>query len=182
MRAWFHTFGLPAFVTNTTNNYGPWQFPEKLIPLVTLNALEGKPLPVYGDGTNQRDWLYVDDHAAALVLALEHAEPGATLCIGPRQPRSNIDVVRAICSTLDNIRPDPAGPRERLIHFVTDRPGHDFRYEIDPSRAEAALGWKAEHDFDAGLRKTIEWYIANEPWWQAIRAGTYSGQRLGAAA
>ena len=179
VRAWFHTFGLPTFVTNTTNNYGPWQFPEKLIPLVTLNALEGKRLPVYGDGSNQRDWLFVDDHAQALVLALEHAEPGATLCIGPRQPRSNIDVVRAICATADSLRPDPEGPRERLIHFVTDRPGHDFRYEIDPSRAEAALGWTAEHDFDAGLRRTIEWYIANEPWWQAIRSGSYAGERLG---
>ncbi|MDP9095498.1 MAG: dTDP-glucose 4,6-dehydratase [Pseudomonadota bacterium] len=182
VRAWFHTYGLPTFVTNTTNNYGPWQFPEKLIPLVTLNALQGKQLPVYGDGSNQRDWLLVDDHAKALVLALEHAEPGATLCIGPRQPRSNIEVVRAICATVDALRPDPAGPRERLIHFVTDRPGHDFRYEIDPSRAEAALGWTAEHDFDAGLRRTIEWYIGHEDWWQAIRAGTYSGQRLGSAA
>ncbi|MDT7951363.1 MAG: dTDP-glucose 4,6-dehydratase [Acetobacteraceae bacterium] len=182
VRAWFHTYGLPAFVTNTTNNYGPWQFPEKLIPLVTLNALEGKPLPVYGDGSNQRDWLFVDDHAAALVLALEGAEPGATLCIGPRQPRSNLEVVRAICATLDELRPDPAGPRERLIHFVRDRPGHDFRYAIDPSRAEVALDWKAEHGFDAGLRRTVEWYLAHPEWWQAIRARTYSGHRLGAAA
>ena len=182
VRAWWHTYGLPTFVTNTTNNYGPWQFPEKLIPLVTLNALEGKPLPVYGDGSNQRDWLFVDDHAAALVLALERAEAGATLAIGPRQPRSNLDVVRAICVTLDALRPDPAGPRERLIHFVTDRPGHDFRYEIDPSRAEAALGWTAAHDFDRGLRRTIEWYIAHEEWWRAIRSGSYGGQRLGTAA
>ncbi len=182
VRAWWHTYGLPTFVTNTVNNYGPWQFPEKLIPLVTLNALEGKPLPVYGDGSNQRDWLYVDDHAEALVRALERAEPGATLAIGPRQPRSNLDVVHAICRILDEIRPDPAGPRARLIHFVTDRPGHDFRYEIDPSRAEAALDWTAPHDFERGLRRTIEWYLAHEPWWSAIRAGRYAGQRLGAAA
>ena len=182
VRAWWHTYGLPAFVTNTTNNYGPWQFPEKLIPLVTLNALEGKPLPVYGDGLNQRDWLFVDDHAEALVLAVERAEPGATLAIGARQPRSNLDVVRGICAVLDELVPDPAGPRARLIHFVTDRPGHDFRYEIDPARANAALGWKAPHDFDAGLRRTVKWYVDNRAWWERIRAGRYSGQRLGTAA
>jgi dTDP-glucose 4,6-dehydratase len=182
VRAWQHTYGLPTFVTNTANNYGPWQFPEKLIPLVTLNALEGKPLPVYGDGSNQRDWLYVDDHAEALVRALERTEPGATLAISGRQPRTNLEVVRTICAILDDLQPDPAGPRERLIHFVTDRPGHDFRYEIDPSRAEAALGWTAPHDFDRGIRRTIEWYIANRPWWTAIRERRYAGQRLGAAA
>ncbi len=182
VRAWWHTYGLPAFVTNTTNNYGPWQFPEKLIPLVTLNALEGKPLPVYGDGSNQRDWLFVDDHAEALVLALERAEPGATLAIGARQPRSNLQVVHGICAALDRLQPDPAGPRERLIHFVTDRPGHDFRYEIDPARAQAALDWRAPHDFDRGLQRTVEWYVANRPWWERIRAGQYAGQRLGKAA
>ena len=182
VRAWWHTYGLPTFVTNTTNNYGPWQFPEKLIPLVTLNALEGKKLPVYGDGSNQRDWLFVDDHAAALVRALERAEPGATLAIGAQQPRSNLQVVRAICAVLDELAPDPAGPRERLIHFVTDRPGHDFRYEIDPARANAALDWTAPHDFEHGLRRTIQWYMANRDWWDAIRGGRYAGQRLGAAA
>ena len=182
VRAWWHTYGLPAFVTNTTNNYGPWQFPEKLIPLVTLNALEGKPLPVYGDGSNQRDWLFVDDHAEALVRALDHAEPGATLAIGARQPRTNLEVVRAICATLDEMLPDAAGPRERLIHFVTDRPGHDFRYEIDPARATAALGWTAPHGFDAGLRRTVQWYIDHEAWWRAIRNKQYAGQRLGTAA
>ena len=181
VRAWWHTYGLPAFVTNTTNNYGPWQFPEKLIPLVTLNALEGKPLPVYGDGAQQRDWLFVDDHAEALVLALEHAEAGATLAIGARQPRSNLQVVRAICGILDELAPDPAGPRERLIHFVRDRPGHDFRYEIDPARATKALGWTAPHDFDRGLRRTIGWYMDNRPWWEAIRGARYAGQRLGVA-
>jgi dTDP-glucose 4,6-dehydratase len=179
VRAWHHTYGLPAFVTNTVNNYGPWQFPEKLIPLVTLNALEGKPLPVYGDGSNKRDWLFVEDHAAALTQVLGLGEPGATYAIGARQPRSNLEVVRAICAELDRRLPDPGGPRERLIHFVTDRPGHDFRYEIDPSRAEAALGWKAAHDFAAGLSRTIDWYLANRAWWEAVRAARYAGQRLG---
>jgi dTDP-glucose 4,6-dehydratase len=182
VRAWWHTYGLPTFVTNTTNNYGPWQFPEKLIPLVTLNALEGKPLPVYGDGSNQRDWLFVDDHAEALVLALERAEPGATLAIGAQQPRSNLQVVKSICAALDRLQPDPAGPRERLIHFVTDRPGHDFRYEIDPARAHSALDWRAPHDFDRGLQRTVEWYVNNRAWWDRIRAGRYAGQRLGTAA
>ncbi len=124
----------------------------------------------------------MDDHAEALVLALERAEPGATLAIGARQPRSNLQVVRAICAVLDELVPDPAGPRERLIQFVSDRPGHDFRYEIDPARAETALGWTAPHGFERGLRRTIEWYMANRPWWSAIRAGRYAGQRLGAAA
>ena len=182
VRAWYHTYGLPAFVTNTTNNYGPWQFPEKLIPLVTLNAMEGKVLPVYGDGSNQRDWLFVDDHAEALVLALEHAEPGATLAIGARQPRSNLQVVRAICAVLDELMPDPKGGRERLIQFVTDRPGHDFRYEIDPAHTTKTLGWTAPHDFDRGLRRTVQWYIDNRAWWEAIRGGRYAGQRLGTAA
>ena len=182
VRAWWHTYGLPTFVTNTTNNYGPWQFPEKLIPLVTLNALEGKALPVYGDGSNQRDWLFVDDHAEALTLALERAEPGATLAIGAQQPRTNLEVVRAICSVLDELVPDPAGPRQRLIQFVADRPGHDFRYEINPARATAALGWTAPHDFDKGLRRTVQWYVHNRAWWEAIRDGQYAGQRLGTAA
>jgi dTDP-glucose 4,6-dehydratase len=182
VRAWFHTYRLPTIVSNTSNNYGPWQFPEKLIPLVTLNAMEGKPLPVYGDGSNLRDWIFVEDHAAALVRVLEQGEPGATYAIGARQPRSNLDVVRAICAELDRRLPDPAGPRERLIHFVTDRPGHDFRYEIDPTRAEAALGWTARHDFDAGLARTIEWYLGHSDWWQSVRARRYAGQRLGTAA
>ena len=182
VRAWQHTYGLPTFVSNTTNNYGPWQFPEKLIPLVTLNALEGKELPVYGDGLNTRDWLYVDDHAEALVRVLERGEPGGTYAIGARQPRSNLDVVRAICAELDSRVPDPAGARERLIRFVTDRPGHDHRYEIDPSRAEAAIEWKAPHDFERGLARTIGWYLDNRPWWERIRGGRYGGQRLGTAA
>jgi dTDP-glucose 4,6-dehydratase len=181
-RAWSHTYGLPVIVSNTTNNYGPWQFPEKLIPLIVLNALEGKPLPVYGDGANMRDWLYVEDHAEALVLVLERGQPGLTYAIGARQPRRNLDVVHEICSVLDELRPDEAGPRSRLIHFVTDRPGHDHRYEIDASFVAQSLGWRATHDFSAGLRRTIGWYLAHEPWWRAIRGGTYAGQRLGTVA
>jgi dTDP-glucose 4,6-dehydratase len=179
VRAWHHTYGLPTMVSNTVNNYGPWQFPEKLIPLVLLNALEGKTLPVYGDGSNRRDWLFVDDHAEALVRVLEHGQPGATYAIGARQPRTNLQVVRAICAALDARVPDPAGPRERLISFVTDRPGHDFRYEIDPGATELALSWKAPHDFEAGLALTVDWYLAHRPWWEKIRAARYAGQRLG---
>jgi dTDP-glucose 4,6-dehydratase len=179
VRAWHHTYKLPTIVSNTCNNYGPWQFPEKLIPLVTLNALEGKDLPVYGDGSNMRDWLFVDDHASALVRVLEAGVPGETYAIGGRQPRTNLQVVKAICAHLDRRLPDPAGPRERLIRFVTDRPGHDFRYEIDPTRTEAALQWAAPHDFETGLAKTIDWYLDNRAWWEALRAARYAGQRLG---
>ncbi len=159
VRAWHHTYGLPSFVTNTTNNYGYWHFPEKLIPLVTINAIEGRPLPVYGEGSNVRDWLFVDDHAEALVRAVERGVPGETYAIGARQPRSNLEVVKAICNVLDEISPDPQGKRERLISFVKDRPGHDFRYEIDPSHAEDALDWKATHDFEKGIRLTVAWYL-----------------------
>ncbi|RUT27613.1 dTDP-glucose 4,6-dehydratase [Asaia sp. W19] len=182
VRAWYHTYGLPTFVTNTTNNYGVWHFPEKLIPLVTINALEGKELPVYGKGENIRDWLFVEDHAEALVKAVENGEPGETYAIGARQPRTNLEVVKAICTVLDELSPDPAGPRERLIRFVTDRPGHDFRYEIDPSHAEQALDWKAKHDFETGIRRTVQWYLDNRGWWEGIRARRYTGQRLGTKA
>lgn len=182
VRAWYHTYGFPAFVTNTTNNYGPWHFPEKLIPLMILNALEGKPLPVYGKGENLRDWLFVEDHAAALVRAVECGKPGETYAIGARQPRSNLEVVRKICSLLDELEPDSAGPRERLITFVSDRPGHDFRYEIDPSHAERSLDWRAEHDFETGLRKTVQWYLENRSWWQNLRNQRYDGRRLGVKA
>jgi dTDP-glucose 4,6-dehydratase len=181
-RAWAHTYGLPVIVSNTTNNYGPWQFPEKLIPLVLLNAIEEKPLPVYGEGQNMRDWLYVEDHAEALLKVVEHGTPGATYCIGARQPRRNLDVVKTICAILDEKLPSPNGPRERLITFVRDRPGHDFRYEIDPSAAESALAWRAAHDFERGLAATIDWYLNNRAWWESIRAAKYTGQRLGAAA
>jgi dTDP-glucose 4,6-dehydratase len=181
-RAWLHTYGLPVIVSNTTNNYGPWQFPEKLIPLMLINAIEEKPLPVYGDGKNTRDWLFVDDHAQALLKVVEQGVPGANYCIGARQPRRNIDVVRAICAIMDEKRPSPNGARERLISYVRDRPGHDHRYEIDPSSAETALDWKASHDFERGLAATIGWYLAHEDWWRSIQAGKYKGQRLGAAA
>ena len=182
VRAWFHTYGMPTLVSNTTNNYGPWQFPEKLIPLVTLNALVDETLPVYGDGANQRDWLYVDDHAEALVAVLERGVPGETYAIGARQPRSNLQVVTQICAVVDELAPSPHGPRaERLIRFVGDRPGHDFRYEIDASRARARLGWMPRHDFASGLRRTVQWYIDHPMWWRAIREGRYAGQRLGTA-
>jgi dTDP-glucose 4,6-dehydratase len=181
VRAWQHTYGLPTFVTNTTNNYGFWHFPEKLIPLVTINAIAGRALPVYGDGANMRDWLFVDDHAEALVLALERGHPGETYAIGARQPRSNLDVVRAICTVLDEVRPDPMGAHARLIRFVTDRPGHDFRYEIDPTRAETALGWRARHDFETGIRRTVQWYLDHQDWWTALQVRHDSSRRLGVA-
>ena len=181
VRAWYHTYGLPVLVSNTANNFGPWQFPEKLIPLVALNALEGRPLPVYGDGSNMRDWIFVEDHAEALVRVLERGQPGATYALSARQPRTNLQVVRAICAAVDARLPDPAGPRERLITYVTDRPGHDFRYEIDPSASERALDWRAGHDFERGLARTIDWYLAHRAWWEPIRAARYAGQRLGNA-
>ncbi|BCK76188.1 dTDP-glucose 4,6-dehydratase [Acetobacter aceti NBRC 14818] len=181
VRAWYHTYGLPTFVTNTTNNYGIWHFPEKLIPLVTINAIEGKELPVYGKGENVRDWLFVEDHAEALVKAVEVGKPGETYAIGARQPRTNLEVVKTICAVLDELVPDPAGPRERLIRFVTDRPGHDFKYEIDPTHAETELGWKAKHNFESGIRRTIQWYLDNRDWWETIRSRRYTGERLGQA-
>ncbi|MGH7102659.1 MAG: dTDP-glucose 4,6-dehydratase [Acetobacteraceae bacterium] len=182
VRAWFHTYGLPTTVSNTTNNYGPWQFPEKLVPLITINALEGKPLPVYGSGANRRDWLYVDDHAEALVRVLERGTPGATYCIGGCSPTSNLEIVELICRLLDELAPDPEGPHARRIRFVADRPGHDFRYEIDPTPAEVALSWRARHDLAHGLRRTLGWYLANRAWWQQLRATRYGGERLGTAA
>ena len=180
--AWGHTYGLPVLMTNCSNNYGPYHFPEKLIPLIIIRALNGEPLPVYGDGSNIRDWIHVEDHAEALCLAALHAgKPGGTYCIGPRQERTNLQVVKAICAVLDRLRPDPAGPRERLITFVKDRPGHDFRYAMDPSGAEAVLGWTAKYDFESGLDHTLRWYLDHEAWWGPIRARRYAGQRLGAA-
>ncbi|GAN80832.1 dTDP-glucose 4,6-dehydratase [Acidocella aminolytica] len=181
-RAWMHTYNLPVIVSNTTNNYGKWQFPEKLIPLMLINAIEEKPLPVYGDGKNTRDWLFVDDHAEALLKVVTQGVPGETYCIGARQPQKNIDVVKAICSILDRKLPSENGARERLITYVTDRPGHDHRYEIDPSSAETALDWTAAHDFERGLAVTIGWYLDHRPWWEGIRSKKYSGQRLGAGA
>ncbi|MBM1173041.1 dTDP-glucose 4,6-dehydratase [Microvirga arabica] len=182
VRAWHHTYGLPTLVTNCSNNYGPYHFPEKLIPLIILNALEGKPLPVYGKGENVRDWLFVDDHARALIQVVEHGRPGETYAIGGHNERRNIDVVRAICALVDELAPDQAiGPRENLITYVTDRPGHDLRYAIDASKIERDLGWRPEETFETGLRKTVEWYLTHRQWWERVRTGVYRGERLGVA-
>ena len=177
-RAWHHTYGLPVVVTNCSNNYGPFHFPEKLVPLVLLNALEGKPLPVYGNGANVRDWLFVEDHARALAMALERSAPGETYCIGGRSERRNLQVVEAICDALDARVPAPR-PRRELIRFVADRPGHDQRYAIDPSKAERELGWSARESFESGLSRTVDWYLANERWWRPLRERRYAGERLG---
>jgi dTDP-glucose 4,6-dehydratase len=167
-------------LSNCSNNYGPFHFPEKLIPLVILNALEGRELPVYGDGQNVRDWLYVDDHAAALELVLTRGAPGESYAIGGRSERSNLTVVEAICDLLDSKAPLSAGSRRRdLIRFVPDRPGHDRRYAIDPGKIERELGWRASESFESGLERTIDWFLANEWWWRPIRERKYSGQRLG---
>jgi dTDP-glucose 4,6-dehydratase len=180
VRSWHHTYGLPIVVTNCSNNYGPYQFPEKLIPLTIINGLEGEPLPVYGSGCNVRDWLYVDDHARALVAVATAGRLGETYCIGGDNERTNIAVVRAICTLLDELAPDHGiGRRDALITFVADRPGHDARYAIDPTRIATELGWRPRETFESGLRKTVEWYLANRSWWQRIREGVYRGERLG---
>lgn len=180
VRAWHDTYGLPTLITNCSNNYGPYHFPEKLIPLVTLNALDGKPLPVYGAGANVRDWLYVDDHAAALMLVNEKGVPGETYNVGGHNERTNLEVVRAICRVLDAKRPRPDGRSyAEQIEFVADRPGHDLRYAIDPSKLVNELGWKPEHTFDTGLAETVQWYLDNSWWWEPIRRGRYAGERLG---
>jgi dTDP-glucose 4,6-dehydratase len=176
--AWHETYGLPTLVTNCSNNYGPYHFPEKLIPLIILNALEGKPLPVYGDGQQERDWLFVDDHVRALVLVLEKGRAGETYIVGGRAPKRNIEVVRQICDLLDELRP-MGQSRRRLIAFVPDRPGHDRRYAIDPAKIEAELGWRAQQTFATGIEKTVRWYLDSEDWWRPLRDKVYSGQRLG---
>ncbi len=181
VRAWHHTYGLPTLMTNCSNNYGPYHFPEKLIPLMIINALEGRPLPVYGDGLNVRDWLYVDDHAEALLTVAERGAVGETYNIGGNAEMTNIAVVRSVCALLDELRPDPAGSRERLITHVTDRPGHDARYAIDAGKIGRELGWRPRETFQSGLRRTVEWYLANPAWWGEIRSGRYRGERLGAA-
>ena len=181
VRAYHDTYGLPVVVTNCSNNYGPFHFPEKLIPLVILNALAGQPLPVYGDGQNVRDWLYVDDHARALELVMTRGQIGESYNIGGRSERSNLAVVQTICDLVDARAPLAAGGRRDLIHFVTDRPGHDRRYAIDPAKVENELGWRAKEDFDSGLAKTVDWFLANEWWWRPIREKRYSGARLGTA-
>jgi dTDP-glucose 4,6-dehydratase len=183
VRAWHHTYGLPVLITNCSNNYGPYHFPEKLIPLTIINGLEGKQLPVYGTGGNVRDWLYVEDHARALLAVVTGGRPGETYCIGARSERTNLDVVKAICVLLDELAPSKAiGNRESLISFVADRPGHDLRYAIDPTRIRRELGWQPHESFESGLRKTVEWYLSNRSWWQAIREGVYAGERLGVPA
>ena len=177
--AWFHTYGLPVLISNCSNNYGPFHFPEKLIPLVILKALAGKPLPVYGDGSQVRDWLFVEDHAEALRLILQTGRPGETYNVGGRNERRNLQVVQAICDVLDEVAgPQDEGVRRRLITFVEDRPGHDRRYAIDATKLEDELGWRARHDFESGLRETVAWYLANEAWWGPLQDG-YDGARLG---
>lgn len=176
--AWQRTYGLPVVISNCSNNYGPYHFPEKLIPLIILNALEGKPLPVYGTGANIRDWLYVDDHARALHLICSRGRVGEKYNVGGRNERRNIDVVRRVCEILDQMKPHGA-PHDRLIQFVTDRPGHDARYAIDATKLETELGWRAQENFDTGIEKTVRWYIENEWWWRPLRDGVYDGQRLG---
>ena len=178
-RAWRETYGLPTILTNCSNNYGPYHFPEKLIPLAILNAVEGKPLPVYGRGENVRDWLYVEDHAAALLTVARRGAVGQSYNVGGRSERRNIDVVEAICDILDEIRPRAAGSYREQIAFVADRPGHDQRYAIDCAKIERELGWRPRESFESGLRKTVQWYLDNPDWWGAIRSGQYRGERLG---
>jgi dTDP-glucose 4,6-dehydratase len=183
VRAWHHTYGLPVVVTNCSNNYGPYHFPEKLIPLIIINALEGLKLPVYGKGSNVRDWLYVEDHARALLAVVLHGETGHTYCIGGHCERTNLQVVEAICALMDELAPSgKIGPRRGLVTFVADRPGHDLRYAIDASKIAAELAWKPRETFESGLRKTVEWYLTNRSWWERIRSGVYRGERLGVVA
>ena len=177
--AWHHTYGLPVVLTNCSNNYGPWQFPEKLIPMVILKALAGEPIPLYGDGANVRDWLYVEDHVEALLLAATRGRLGESYCVGGHGERTNREVVEAICSILDRLRPE-AAPHAALITRVADRPGHDRRYAIDSAKISAELGWQPRHSFEQGLEATVRWYLEHQPWCGAVRerAG-YSGERIG---
>jgi dTDP-glucose 4,6-dehydratase len=182
VRAWYRTYDLPVVITNCSNNYGPYHFPEKLIPLTILNALEGKPLPIYGQGTQIRDWLYVEDHARALIKVATQGSVGETYNIGGHNEKQNIDVVKTICAILEELKPQkPAGLGNYvdLITFVTDRPGHDLRYAIDASKIEKELGWTPLETFETGLNKTVEWYLTNTNWWQRVRSGKYQGERLG---
>jgi dTDP-glucose 4,6-dehydratase len=178
VQAWHETYGLPALISNCSNNYGPFHFPEKLIPLTILNAIEGKPLPVYGDGGNIRDWLYVEDHVKALVRVFTEGRLGNRYNIGGRCERTNLQVVNAICDLMDDLDPEGA-PRRQLIRFDPDRPGHDRRYAIDPTKAEKELGWRALETFETGVRKTVLWYLNNKEWWQPLRKTVYAGDRLG---
>jgi dTDP-glucose 4,6-dehydratase len=180
VRAWYRTYGLPCLITNCSNNFGPFQFPEKLLPLVILNGILGAQLPVYGRGQHVRDWLYVDDHANALLTVLARGRIGETYLVSGRNERRNIDAVREVCALLDELAPDRTiGPRESLIRFVADRPGHDLRYAIDPSKIEQELDWRPQETFESALRRTVQWYLENRDWWERVRAGTYRGERLG---
>jgi len=180
VRAWSRTYGLPVITTNCSNNFGPYQFPEKLIPLMIAKGLEGQPLPVYGEGRNVRDWLYVDDHVDALRTVLARGRVGETYMIGGHQERTNLDVVQAVCALLDELAPDRAGQAHaRLIQFVPDRPAHDFRYAIDPTKVRRALSWTPRETFESGLRRTVRWYLENQAWCRHVRSGGYRGERLG---
>ncbi|WFU30372.1 dTDP-glucose 4,6-dehydratase [Bradyrhizobium brasilense] len=179
VRAWRETYELPTLVTNCSNNYGPYHFPEKLIPHMIIKGLAGEPLPVYGDGKNIRDWLFVEDHAKALTLVLERGEVGETYNVGGRNERTNLHVVESICDLLDEVVPAAAGPRRQLINFVADRPGHDRRYAIDATKLETELGWRAEENFETGIAKTVRWYVDEQPWWRAILDGGYKVERVG---
>ena len=182
VRAWHETYGLPVVLTNCSNNYGPYHFPEKLIPVVILNALAGKPLPIYGDGSNVRDWLYVEDHADALLLVVEKGALGRSYNIGGENERSNLQLVQTLCEILDAKRPKPVGSYADQITFVTDRPGHDARYAIDPTRIREELGWRPSVTVEQGLEKTVQWYLDNEAWWRPLQARQGVGQRLGVKA
>src|SRR6185312_14858231 len=188
VRAFHETYGVPALLTNCSNNYGPFQYPEKLIPLMILNALEGKPLPIYGDGGNVRDWLYVDDHCRGILTALQHGKPGAKYNLGGRSERTNLQIVDTLCDILESERPAADNPAlagrsyRDLKTFVADRPGHDRRYAIDDTKIRAELGWEPRHDFASGLRATVRWYLANRSWCAAVQAGTYGRERLGLGA
>ncbi|MFC3393521.1 dTDP-glucose 4,6-dehydratase [Brenneria rubrifaciens] len=182
VRAWLRTYGLPTIITNCSNNYGPYHFPEKLIPLAILNAIAGKPLPVYGDGTQVRDWLFVEDHARALYKVATEGKVGETYNIGGHNERRNIEVVQTICDLLEQLAPNkPAGVQRYrdLITYVKDRPGHDMRYAIDAGKIERELGWRPQETFETGMRKTVNWYLDNEPWWRSVQDGSYTGERLG---
>ncbi len=180
MRAWHHTYGLPVLVTNCSNNYGPYHFPEKLIPLMIIKGLAGEDLPVYGNGANIRDWLFVEDHVSALRRVFEDGAPGETYAIGGNCERRNLEVVEAVCAELDRLSPRKDGaPHAEQIRFVADRPGHDQRYAIDASKISTELGWSPRHSFESGLAKTVRWYLDNEWWWRGIAAGRYAGERLG---
>lgn len=180
VRAWSETYGLPVVTSNCSNNYGPWQFPEKLIPVMLTNARDGRPLPVYGKGENVRDWLYVEDHARALWLILTKGRTGETYNVGGNAERTNLEVVGLLCEAMDRCFP-AAAPHERLIEFVTDRPGHDLRYAIDASKIRDELGWEPAESFESGLARSVEWYMAHEDWWRAVQARVYDGRRLGSA-